>query len=98
MLKHIVVFKMKESADGKGKRENTLTLKKMLEDLNKIKGVRQFEVGLPMTANADWDIALYSAFDNAGDLEVYRKHPDHLKVVDFLGKACATRQVVDYEV
>ena len=32
------------------------------------------------------------------DLELYQKHPEHLKVAEFIGKARERRAVVDYHV
>ena len=99
MVKHIVIFKLKDAAEGTSKKENALILKSKLEGLKRaVKEVKKLEVGLPMTSGADWDVALYSEFANAKDLDVYQKHPEHLKVVEYIKKVNIQTKFVDYEV
>ena len=99
MLKHIVMFSLKESAEGHSKEANAARLKVLLESLkDQISEVRYLEVGMNQgrSESAD-DIVLYSEFEDMQALEVYRKHPEHAKVVDFIRKVCTERRVVDYE-
>lgn len=100
MIKHIVMFRLKEGAEGRSKRENLETLKTLLESLPaKIPGIRYFEVGINEgESKSASDIALYSEFDTMQALEIYRKHPEHIKVVELIEKICSERRVVDYEV
>ncbi|MBI2851250.1 MAG: Dabb family protein [Chloroflexi bacterium] len=100
MIKHIVVWKLKDSAEGASKKENALILKSKLEGLKRsIKEVKHLEVGFPMSDSVDtWDVALYSEFENVEDLDVYRKHPEHMKVVELLNKIQLERRLVDYQV
>ena len=100
MIKHIVMFRLKESALGKSKDENLQVLKVLLESLqDKIPVVKCLEVGINMGTSASAsDIALYSEFDNMQALEDYRIHPEHVKVVEFIEKVCSERRVADYEV
>ena len=100
MIKHIVMFRLKESALGRNKNENLQELKILLESLQeKISVVKCLEVGINMGASASAsDIALYSEFDNMQALEDYRIHPEHVKVVEFIEKICSERRVADYEV
>ncbi len=47
MIKHIVLWKLKDNVGGKSKLENALRLKKELESLNgKIPGMLLLEVGI----------------------------------------------------
>jgi Stress responsive A/B Barrel Domain len=39
---------------------------------------------------------LYSEFNTEQDLELYQKHPEHVKVAEFIAKARERRAVVDY--
>ena len=99
MLKHIVMFRLKDSANGHSKAENARELKMLLESLKeKIPVVKCLEVGINVGKSASAsDIVLYSEFDDMQALEVYREHPEHKKVVDFITKVCSERRVVDYE-
>ena len=100
MIKHIVMFRLKESALGRSKNENLQELKILLESLQeKIPVVKCLEVGINMGKSASAsDIALYSEFDDIKALEEYRIHPEHVKVVEFIDKICSERRVADYEV
>ena len=100
MIKHIVMFRLKESALGRIKNENLQELKILLESLQeKIPVVKCMEVGINVGKSASAsDIALYSEFDDIQALENYRIHPEHVKVVDYIDKVCSERRVADYEV
>ena len=100
MIKHIVMFRLKESALGRSKNENLQELKILLESLQeKIPVVKCLEVGINMGKSASAsDIALYSEFDDIQALENYRIHSEHVKVVDYIDKVCSERRVADYEV
>src|SRR5512139_3524450 len=98
MLKHIVLFKLKENAGGATKEENAKRMKREIEALKgKISLIRHIEVGLnAVPADGAYDVAIYSEFADANDLAVYAKHPEHMKVVDFVKKVIESRAVVDY--
>jgi hypothetical protein len=99
MIKHIVMWKLKDFAEGAAKAENALKVKASLEGLNgKIKGMRTLEVGVNINKSpVAYDIVLYSEFDNTEDLDKYQKHPEHLKAGEIVGKVAFERKVVDYE-
>ncbi len=64
MIKHIVAWKLKETAHGNSKKENALIIKEKLESLNgKIEGLVKLEVGIDFsnTENSS-DLVLYSEF------------------------------------
>jgi hypothetical protein len=98
MLKHIVLFKLKPSAEGASKEENAKKIKRDLEALRgRIPQIRHIEVGInSIPGDAAYDIAIYSEFANEADLNIYAKHPEHVKVADFVGKVRESRVVVDY--
>jgi hypothetical protein len=55
------------------------------------------EVGLNcIPGEAAYDVALYSEFADEKDLSIYMKHPEHVKVAEFVGKVRESRVVVDY--
>lgn len=99
MIKHIVLWKLKAAAEGAAREENAAILKRELEALKgRIPEIRHIEVGLNfIPSDASYDVALYSEFANEQDLAVYQKHPDHVKVADFVGKVRESRVVVDYK-
>ena len=98
MIKHIVMFRF---SDLEGKEEKLEALKNMMEDLKtKIPEVVHLEAGLNFsTRETAYDIVLISDFRSVEDLEIYRVHPEHVKVVEFIkaGDANYDVAVVDYE-
>lgn len=65
---------------------------------NRIPQIRHIEVSINFVeSDAAYDVALCSEFDREKDLAIYRKHPEHLEVADFVGKVRESRVVVDYK-
>ncbi|MFW6022097.1 MAG: Dabb family protein [Halanaerobiaceae bacterium] len=100
MIKHVVMFKMKENAEGENKFQNARKMKEMIENLmGKIEVLKSMEVGLNINdSEAAYDIALYSSFDDEESLNKYQVHPEHQKVLDFVRKVVKDRVVVDYQI
>jgi len=100
LIKHIVMWKLKEFAEGKSKLENANIIKINLEDLkHKIDEVKLIEVGVNINNSQQaYDVVLYSEFENLEDLNLYQNHPDHVKVGEFINKVKEERIVTDYEV
>jgi hypothetical protein len=99
MLKHVVMWRLKESAEGRTKAENVLYIKEILELLPyKIKEIKNLEVGVNvLNAPPSYDLVLIVDFANLLDLQSYQAHPEHVKVADYVLKVRETRAVVDYE-
>jgi quinol monooxygenase YgiN len=100
MVRHIVLWRLKESANGQGKAENAADIKRRLEDLNgKIPGIIKFEVGFDFSRTPDSsDIVLYSEFESRAVLDAYQTHPLHEAVKPFIMAARDERRLVDYTI
>ncbi len=100
MIKHIVCFKLKEFAEGASRMENARRIKRELEALaGRVPGALRLEVGINTVADPmAYDLALYSEFASREALAKYQTHPEHQKIVQFIGKVREQRVVVDYEV
>ncbi len=100
MIKHIVMWRLKEKACGAAKEENTRAMKARLEALAQIiPEIRHLEVGLNVKdSERAADVVLYSEFDSPADLDAYIQHPAHQEVVTFVREIAAETRVVDYEV
>jgi hypothetical protein len=96
MIKHIVFFRFPELND---KSEFLTEFKIRIEDLSeKIPEIVHIEAGLNFSdRDTAFDIALVSEFKSHQDLDIYRTHPDHLKLIDFLNQHKRELAVVDYE-
>jgi len=99
MIKHIVMWTLKDSALGADKAANARKMKEQLEALpGRIPCLRSLEVGTNVfAASPACDVILYSVFDTRADLDTYQVHPEHLKVVAFVKQVVAARSVIDYE-
>lgn len=100
MIKHIVLWKLKETAEGRSAAENALEVKRRLEALNgRIPGMLRLEVGIDFSKeDASSDVALYSEFESRAALDVYQSHPLHEEVKGFVMAVRSERRLVDYEV
>ena len=99
MIKHIVMWKLKNFAEGASKDENALLVKSKLEGLKKkIKCIKTLEVGFNLIESPTaYDVVLYTEFDTVEDLNKYKTHSEHKKVGDFVTKVRLERKVIDYE-
>lgn len=97
MINHIVLFKLKDYPKEE-KVQIVQELKSLLEGLKaKIDVVKYIEVGTNYELDAkSYDIALISHFESLEDLNVYRLHPEHLKVVERIKETTSERAAVDY--
>ena len=99
MFKHIVLWKLQESANGKSRAENARLIKERFEEIaNMLDGLRHLEVGLNVIEGDDAaDVALYSEFDSRAAYQAYYEHPAHKALVAFIRQVRIDRRVIDYE-
>ena len=99
MIKHIILWRLKDFAEGSTKQENALKVKAMLEDMRgKIPGLLKLEVGLNFeSGDTASDISLYTEFESREALDAYQIHPVHRKVKEFIPLVRTRRRVVDCE-
>lgn len=99
MIKHVVMFKLKEYAEGNSLKENALQIKDILEKLpESIPQVVKFDVGIDIVgSDRSWDLVLVSAFNNIAELNEYRVHSEHIKALEFIAPLRDLVAVVDYE-
>ena len=91
MIKHIVFFK--------SDKENIIVLKEKLNNLpSAIREICMYETGINISDSKNaYDLCLVSEFKSLDDLEKYRIHPEHQKVVSFIMDNKIEVKVVDYE-
>ena len=93
MVKHIVVYKLKEDIN---KEEAVAIIASCLEPLvGKIPGLTHMEIRRCFQGS---DYALYSEFESAQALADYAVHPLHLEAKSHFHHFIATRPAADYEV
>ena len=93
MVKHIVVYTIKEGFD---KDEAVKLIASKLEPLvGRIPGLLKMEV---RRCFAGMDYALYSEFERKEDVKAYRAHPLHQEAKSHFHHMLATRVSAAYEV
>lgn len=91
MVKHIVVWQMKEDVTAEQKQE----MKRKLDALiSRIPRLLKIEAGIGFNGET---MSLYSEFVSKEALEVYQAHPAHQAVLGFVKKLVASRVICDYE-
>lgn len=99
MIKHIVVWKLKDEAAGAGKAENARAIKEGLEGLSALIPGSFIEVGLDVGALPNtWDAVIYSEFVDLAALHAYQVHPEHQRMAAFVREVAEMRAGIDYEV
>lgn len=97
MINHVVLFKLKEYP-AQEKQKVVSELKAMLLALKeKIVELKYIEVGENYELDAkSYDMALITHFESLEDLDKYRVHPEHQKVVKYVGEVTEARAAVDF--
>ena len=98
MVKHIVLFKLKDEVP---EAEKLIVMNKFKEAIEALPAVipviRKIEVVLNTNPGETWHIALYSEFDNQDDVKFYATHPLHVAAGKIIAEAKESRACVDYE-
>jgi hypothetical protein len=100
LIRHIVMWKLKDHAEGADKAANMARMKALLEGCRDlVPGMGRLEVGLATPGlEATYDVVLCSEFESAAALDAYQHHPRHVAIKPFIGAVRLERQCVDYEV
>ena len=97
MVKHIVLFKLKESLSVAEKQDIMNRFKAAIEALPQtICFIRHIFVGLNMNPAEQWDICLDSTFDSLEDVKAYSVHPAHQAAAALLKDVKEARACTDY--
>lgn len=97
MIRHIVMFKLKET-NGRTVQENAAEAKKRADMLpSLVPSLKSFEcvVGAEFADKTNYDVALICDFEDEKALDEYQNHPDHKEFGKFIatiredgGRAC----------
>ena len=99
MIKHIVMWQLKEHAEGADKATNARKMKVLLDACaNIVPGITRFEVAIAQPGyECTYDVVLYSEFASMAALDAYQNHPQHIALKPFVGAVRSARQCMDYE-
>lgn len=100
MVKHVILWNLKDEITGEEKIKVKQGIKEGLEGLKgKIPGLVDIKVNTEGLASSNADLMLDSTFENEEALKGYSTHPEHVAVAD--GKVrpyTKTRSCLDYEI
>ncbi len=100
MIKHIVMWQLREHAEGADKSTNAAKMKALLDACADIvPGIVAFEVALAQPGyECTYDVVLYSVFESAAALDAYQTHPQHVALKPFVAAVRSERQCMDYHI
>ena len=100
MVKHIILWQLKDELSAEEKKVIKAEMKKALEGLvGKIPGLLEVKVQTEGLASSNAEVMLDTSFTDETALKVYATHPEHVAVAD--GKVrpfTKTRLCLDFEV
>ena len=100
MVKHIILWQLKDELSVEEKQEVKKGIKEGLESLaGKVPGLIEIKVQTEGLASSNAEVMLDSTFEDEASLKGYAVHPEHVAVAD--GKVrpyTKTRMCLDFEV
>jgi hypothetical protein len=104
MIRHVVMWKLKDEAEGASKEKNAEKMKLILEGLKvNIDEIKNVEVGINISddddeAGSPYDVVLISDFETELDYTMYTRNAHHKKAINFINSVIEDRHFVDYKV
>ena len=100
MIKHVILWKLKDELQGEEKEQVKAGIKQGLEGLaGQIPGLIDIKVRTEYLPSSNMDVMLDTTFEDEESLKAYATNPKHVAVAD--GKVrpyTAVRACMDYEV
>lgn len=100
MIKHFVMWTIKEGETPGKKFERMVEMKSRLLDLKRhIREIGAIDVNFnsPMVPQNNYDVILQCEFSSWADLELYQKHPAHVEVAEYIKNIRDNRAAIDFE-
>ncbi|MCM1272936.1 MAG: Dabb family protein [Clostridium sp.] len=100
MVKHVILWKLKETLNGDEKKKILNDMKKNLEGLKgKIQGLEDIKIIINPLGSSNADVMLDSVLVDAEALAGYQSHPEHVNVANtYVRPFTEIRLCMDYEV
>ena len=100
MVKHVILWKLKEEFSDEEKKQIKAGIKEGLEGLaGQIPGMTEIKVRIDCLPISTVDVMLNTTFESAEALKAYSMHPKHVAVADSKVRPyTAVRSCMDYEI
>ena len=98
MIRHIVMWKIKEDLTPFEKKQLMLEFRQNMHDISDIlPGIHKIEVIINELDSSNMDMMLISEFETKAVLDEYQQHPKHKSATKCLSNMVEIRSCVDYE-
>lgn len=100
MIRHVVMFRFLDEAEGRSKAENLLEAKKRLEALRGVVPTlltNEVRIAAKDSSKDDFDLLLTADFEDFDGLNAYIIHPAHKAVGVFMRSVRESRCCIDVE-
>ena len=99
MITHIVMWQLKDHAEGADKAHNLQKMKALLESCKElVPGIVRLDVAVAQPGlEATCDIIMISEFVSVEALDAYQSHPHHVAMKPFIGAIRQTRHCMDFQ-
>jgi riboflavin synthase len=99
MITHIVMWQLKDHAEGADKAVNLQKMKALLESCRDlVPGILRLDVAVAQPGlEATCDIVMVSAFESLQALDAYQAHPHHVAMKPFIGAIRQSRHCMDFQ-
>lgn len=100
MVKHIILWQLKDELQGEKKEQIKKDMKEHLEALvGKVPGLVSMQIHIEGLESSNADVMLDSTLEDEKALKGYAVHPEHVAVADtYVRPFTAVRICMDYEV
>ncbi len=100
MVKHMIIWNLKEDLSDEQKAQIKKEMKESLEDLKgKVPGLLDIKVCIEPLASSNGDVMLDSTLESEEALKAYAVHPVHVEVANTKVRPfTASRSCMDYEI
>jgi len=100
MYTHLVMWRLKDEADGLTRSGLAAEVKRRLDALPAvIPEIRQYDVGINIGdyGASFFDVGLIATFESIEDFRAYCQYPEHDAVVAYIQSVQLEEQIVDFE-
>lgn len=100
MIKHIVMWQLKDYAEGSDKATNAMKMITLLDSCRDlVPGFLHLEISVAQPdMESTYDIVLYAEFSDKVALNAYLHHPQHKAIKAVVMAISSARQCMDYAV
>ncbi len=100
MVKHVILWKLDDNLSDAQKEQVKINAKRELEGLvGKVSGLLSMKIEIGALESSNADMMLDSTLESVDALNVYRDHPEHVRVAnDFVRPYTVQRLCLDFNI